>query len=439
MTALLRPPPVAAPAIDFQDDLDRLVAEPAPLILRLWPMIGAGFLLALVAAAALLRVDIVVVASGRLAADVPPILLQPMNRAVLRDLLVHPGDVVAAGQVLARLDPTFPEADRAALAVEQRALQAEAARLQAELAGRPVVVDGPEAALQAGVQAQRADLADARRAALQAEVTALGDALTSEAASGPGLAERLAIAREVAAMRDQLALRQSGSHLATLEARAATLDAEAAVRLHRARLADLTHRLAAARASVRAFDLDLRRQVLEAVALLTPRLAQLDEQLAKADRLSALSELRAPVAAVVLSVASGGPGSMMREGEPVVVLVPTDVPLVAEVGIRSSDIGNLATGDPVAIKIDAFPWRRHGILSGRLTDVSRASHTPEGAVSALHSGRIAPQGSLRDLPDGVVLVPGMTLSAEIRTGSRSVLDYFFDPLLRGLNESLREP
>ena len=122
-----------------------------------------------------------------------------------------------------------------------------------------------------------------------------------------------------------------------------------------------------------------------------------------------------------------------------VVLVPTDVPLIAEIGIRSSEAGTIALGDPVTLKIDAFPWRRHGSLQGKLQDISHGSFTPEGTATALHSGRVTFDGDLTRLTPGTGLLPGMTLTAEIKTGTRTVLDYFLEPLMRGLNESLREP
>lgn len=426
-------------ALAYQPDLDRLVAEPAPLILRLWPALGATMVAALVLVAGLVRVDVVINATGRLAAATPPILLQPMARAVLRDLLVKPGDLVTAGQLVARLDRTLPEADRATLALQRRALAAEAARLQAELDGVAVTESDPDLALQAAVQRQRAGLAMAQRQQLSAQKDSLASALQAEVDAGQGLTDRLAIAQQIEAMRDQLAAKQSGSHLAALEAQLARIDAETALALHRARLADLNDRQAQAAAVLRAFDSDQRRQITEALAGLRPRLAQLDAQLTKADRLAALSDLRAPGPGVVLAVAPGGAGSVMAEGTPVVVLVPTDAPLIAEIGIRSSELGGIAAGDAVSLKIDAFAWRQHGVLTGRLDEVSHASFTPDGGTQALHSGRVTLSGTLADLPPGAALLPGMTLTAEIRTGTRSVLDYFLDPMLRGLNESLREP
>ena len=430
---------IADGALAFQADLDRLVAEPAPLGLRLWPLLGAGLVAALLFVASVVRIDIVVVSTGRLAADAPSVILQPMMRAVLKELLVKPGDRVAAGQVLARLDSTLTDADRAALEVERRSLSAKVARLQAELSGDAMASGGEDLAMEAAVMTQRDDLAAAQRNQLSAAIRSLHQQIAAETGAGAGLTERQAIAREIEGMRAALAQRQNGSHLAALEARLVRIDAETAFDQHFARLDDLRQRLAQAEAALRAYESDRKRQLTEALADLTPRLAEVQEQITKADRLTALAELRAPLPGVVLSVAKGGPGSLMAESDPVVVLVPTDVPLIAEIGIKSSEVGTIAMGDPVTIKVDAFPWRRNGSLGGVLQDVSHGSFTPEGGTQALHAGRVTLSGALSDVAPGAGLLPGMTVSAEIKTGTRTILDYFLDPLMRGMTESLREP
>lgn len=430
---------LAREALAFQADLDSLVAEPAPLLLRLWPALGAALIVSLVLLARVVQLDVVVTAHGRIAADAPPAILAPMTRAVLRELLVRPGDKVTKGQVVARLDPTVPEADRTALQAQRATLLAQQARLAADLSGQPMPEGSPDMALQAQVQTQRTSLAAAQRAQLQAVRAAAKDALDAEDRAATGLSDRLAIAREVEEMRTKLAARQTGSRLAALEAGLARIDAENALNQHDARLQDLTARLAGANAALTAYDSDRKRADLEALAALRPQIAGLEEALAKADSLASLSDLVAPGPGVVISVAQGGPGSALSEGTPVVVLVPTDVPLVAEISIRSADAGAVAAGDPVDLKVDAFPWRRHGALTGLLLDVSSASFTPEGGAEAQHPARVSLGGTLHDLGPGVGLLPGMTLEADVKIGTRSVLDYFLDPLLRGVNEALREP
>ena len=147
----------------------------------------------------------------------------------------------------------------------------------------------------------------------------------------------------------------------------------------------------------------------------------------------------APQAGVVISVAPGGVGAIMAEAEPLVVLIPTDAGLVADLTIASSDLGRVAVGDLVTLKIDAFPYRRFGLGQGRIDSLGPVSVTPEGGTEARHPARILLLAPPPDLPPGMAWVPGMTRSAEVRTGTRSVLDYFLDPLERGLSESLREP
>ena len=435
----MRRPVVASGAVAFQADLDRLVAEPLSWVLRAWPLLGAMLVVALLLVAGLTRIDIVVTAQGRLAADAPPVILQPLSRAVLKELLVKPGDIVVPGQVVARLDATLTDADRAALEIERRALSAQLLRLQSDMDGTVMLARDADQALQAQVQSQRAGLAAAQRDQLKAVETSVTKAVATETAAERGLTDRRDIALQIETMRATLAQGQAGSQLQAMEARLARIDAETALNAHFARLDDLAQRLFQARAALLAFDIDLKRQTTEGYASVAPKLAEVQEQLTKADRLAALADLRAPVAGVVLSVAKGGPGSVIAEGEPVVVLVPSDVPLIAEIGVKSSEAGSIAMGDPVTVKIDAFAWRRHGTLTGRLQDVSHGSFTPEGTNVALHSGRVSLSGHLTNLGEGAQVLPGMTLTAEIKTGTRTVLDYFLDPLMRGMDESLREP
>ncbi len=102
--------------------------------------------------------------------------------------------------------------------------------------------------------------------------------------------------------------------------------------------------------------------------------------------------------------------------------------------------------------MEAFPYQRHGVLRGRLLSVSEESfsgaggggpdvqQSSPGAGGAFHRGRVELLGTkLENMPDRARLFPGMTLTAEINAGSRSVLSYFLYPLTRGLRESIREP
>ena len=270
-------------ALAFQTDLDRLIAEPTPRLVRIWPAAGLGLLAALVLAAALLPVDVVITAPGRIAADAPLMLLRP-------------GDVVVAGQVRARLDATLAQADRAALSSEQRSLKAEIARAEAEVSAAVLTIRAAEDAQQAGILAQQRALGAARLAELDAAIVSLQAEVATLAAMAPALAERLEIAHEVEDMRQDLADRRSAPKIDALVARAARLAAETEVSALRARQSDLARHLRTSPDDRAVFAADLPRNVAEALPRLRLRLTQIEDALSKASHLAALTNIVAPQA-----------------------------------------------------------------------------------------------------------------------------------------------
>jgi hemolysin D len=151
--------------------------------------------------------------------------------------------------------------------------------------------------------------------------------------------------------------------------------------------------------------------------------------------------LTAPADAVVLEVAKRSIGSIVREAEPVFTLVPLDVPLEAEVLVEARDIGHVGPEQEVRVKLDAFPFQKHGTASGVVRTISEDAFTDEGkGERSFYRARVVLTDSrLERIPETFRLIPGMTVVAEIKVGRRSVLSYFLYPLLRGLDESIREP
>jgi HlyD family secretion protein len=168
------------------------------------------------------------------------------------------------------------------------------------------------------------------------------------------------------------------------------------------------------------------------------------EQLQKADRRHKLVNLTAPVDGVVLDIAKLSPGSVVKEAETFFTLVPLNAPLEAEVHIESVDVGYLKIGEPVHIKLDAFPYQRHGTIDAKIRTISedafRRDASPKSGADAFYVSRISLDStSLKNMNGGSRLLPGMTLSAEIVVGKRTVLSYLAWPLSKGLTEAIREP
>jgi HlyD family secretion protein len=183
---------------------------------------------------------------------------------------------------------------------------------------------------------------------------------------------------------------------------------------------------------------------MEDMLVLSRERDSVKEQLQKADKRRRLVTLVSPVDAVVLEIAKLSPGSIVKEAETFFTLVPMNVVLEAEVHIDSVDVGYIKLGDPVHIKLDAFPFQRHGTLDGRVRTLSEDAFRKDTQVKtggdAYYMSRVSiDKVNLKNMLENSRILPGMTLNAEIVVGKRTVMSYLVWPLTKGLGEAVREP
>ena len=184
---------------------------------------------------------------------------------------------------------------------------------------------------------------------------------------------------------------------------------------------------------------------MEDLLAITRERDSLREQLDKAAKRQSHVRLLAPVDGVVLEIAKLSRGSIVREAETFFTLVPLDVQLEAEAQIDATDIGYMKVGDAVRLKIDAFPFQRHGVIQGKVRSISQDAFKRDGSSggavgTSFYLVKIAmPEPKLDNMKPESRLLPGMTLNAEVVVGERSVMSYLLWPLTKGLNEAIREP
>jgi hemolysin D len=456
---LLRDRPTAPEIIsEFQPDAIEIEESAPRRTTRITLYIVAVLIVIAVAWASLFSVDQIVTAQGKLTTTQPNLVIQPLETSVIRELNVEVGDVVERGQALVTLDPTFSKADVDALRTRIAAFEAAIERLEAELNGRDFIAPdstNPEDSVQARLYVQRKgyyassiDNYDAQIASLQAELQTnkSEEALTTQ---------RLETLRSIETMRSELMDRATGSRLNFLLSRASRLEVEDSVSHMRGDQIDLTHKLEKTRAERQVFIEDFRRNALQELVETLAKRNAAAEDLKKAELRQHMIVLTAPVDAVVLEIAHRSIGSVVREAETLFVLVPRDAPLQAEVNVDSKDIGEVAVGQQVRLKFDAFPFQKYGTASGTVRVISRDSFAPDtggdvaGRATREEAGRSTKpfyrllvdltDRRLRGLPDQFQMLSGMTVTAELKVGRRSVISYFLYPLLRGLDESIREP
>jgi HlyD family secretion protein len=442
--------PSGATVIEFLPDADEIEHRPLPRLARITLYVLLATLLSFLLWAILFEVDRLVVARGRLITPLPNIVVQPLETSIIQSIEVHGGQVVKKGERLATLDPTFAAADEAQLRIRLHSLEVQKRRLEAELAGGD---SGGKTGADADSQLQ-ARLATEKQGNYQAQITKINESLARLRASQEtnrrdiqALAARLKPLQEMENMLGKLMEKQYGARVQYLEAQEKRLEVEREMRLVKNKEEELKRELAAAEAEKSTFEKGWRQKVMEELLETSRERDTVDEQLQKAGRLRNLVTLTAPADAVVLDIAKLSQGSIAKAAEPLFTLVPISNELEAEVEISTLDIGYVKTGDDVHIKLDAFPFQRHGTLAATVHHISEdafrreENQTNDSGLDAYYTGRIRfqPDTQLKKMPPWARLLPGMTLTAEIVVGKRSVISYLLWPLTKALDESIHEP
>jgi HlyD family secretion protein len=446
--------PMLPALLEFQWPSTAITNATVPRSARRIVWVVASMVFLLIAAMAMIPVDQVVTARGIVVAKSPTILVQPLETAIVRTIDVDEGQEVRAGQLLARLDPTFAAADLASLDVQVRSLDAEIARLQAEADGKPFSYAGsdPNWMLQAAIYGHRKAEFDAKVDGYDRRIEELSAVIARARSDASGYAQRLAVAESIEDMRKQLEAVLAGSKLNTLLAKDTRVEMERA--------------LASAQQTTQGAKRDQDALVADRAAYIRGRQAEVSlklseqsakagdarEQLNKAQLRRRLVELRSETDAIVQSVAKVSVGSVMQSGQHFIALVPADAPLEIEANISGHDNGFVHVKDRVAIKFETFPYSQYGMAEGTVRIVSPDSFTaqsearnptstvPLATSEPFYRSRISIERvALHDVPDGFRIKPGMPVTADIKVGERTVLRYLLGLVLPVVHEALREP
>jgi HlyD family secretion protein len=438
--------------VEFLPDADEIERRPPPNTARATLYVLVLMIITFLLWATFFKVDRVVVAHGRIITPLPNIVVQPLETAVIQSIDVSIGQVVKKGQKLATLDSTFAEADQAELRTHIESLDNQTARLKAELSGQKPSV-GPlanaDSKMEAALSSERQANYRAQMQKLSETIAGLRASLDTNQHDQQILEARVKSLQEIENMQEKLVAQQFGARVHLLEARDKRLEVERDMQLAKNHEQELKRQLAASEAEKSAFDLSWRQKMMEDLLATTHDRDTQTEQLRKADRRHKLVTLVAPTDAVVLDIAKLSQGSVIREAETLFTLVQLDTKLESEVQIDSIDTGYVKVGDTVRLKLDAFPFQRHGTLDGQIKTISEDAFRRDnmGNPSLLAQGTDAfylcrvslGTAKLKNLPPQAKLLPGMTLTAEIVVGKRSVISYLLWPLAKTVDESIGEP
>ena len=461
MQAKRRPGKAVDPeAVHFQPDAVMIEERPLPWFARSVVYVVVLLVVSVATWASLSQVERVVSARGKLITIDPLMTVQPLETAIVHSIDVGVGDNVKAGDVLATLDPTFSQSEQIADEERLASMTAEASRLEAEIYGQPFEpIWAGDATLdrylklQTAVYTHRQAEYRAAVAAAEADAAKFEAALVTNRKAQTGLQERVGVVTEVEGMRDELFKLSAGSRLNLLQSRLDRLSLSDQLGEKKNQEKELEAQLASAREQREKYLNNWIREAGERLTTLQQQISTERQKLTTAERRRSLVVLRAPADGVVLELGQRSIGSVAKEAEPLITLVPRNNRIEAEVDVDSADVARLRVGDTVRVKFDALPFQRHGTIAGRLRVITENSFPPDKNAPpgpqtgkdpdgrpAFFRGRIAlGPVTLQDVPPDFRLIPGMTTTAEILVGKRTIISYVLDPVIRVFDESLREP
>jgi HlyD family secretion protein len=441
----------------FQSETDAIREAPEPRWARSTTWLLGGFVTTIVVLMFVLRMDRVVTSvavsttgySGIVQSTHALNVYQALDPSIVKTIDVKQGQLVSEGQVLATLDPTIANADVLQLKLQIASLKAQIARDEAELNVAPLVFpENPDpdfqkyAAIQKALYDQQMAYYNAQISSFDANIKLAKATIVKYQADKDGYQLRLNIAKDLEKIRTTLANKGYDSLLNQLVAQDASTEMARLREYDQNSYQEALQQLDAATANREAFIQQWYSTASQDLATARSNLDTAQQQLDKAGLHQDVVVWKANEPSVVLTVANLSVGSVLTPGAQLMTLMPVNTPVQAELKISTQDVGFIRKSDPCTLKIDAFQFMEHGTAEGTVQWIS------EGAFSTDDSGQPSlpyykAQCSVdtmhfEGVPANFRLMPGMTLTGDVWSGTRSVAMYYLSGMIRGWVEAMRE-
>ncbi len=437
-------------AVDFQPDAVEIAMRPLPLLARLGIFFGATVFFAALIASYFCQVDVIVEGSGKLVSVDQNIVIKPLDRSVIKSIDVKVGQVVKPGQLLISFDPTINKAEEDRLRSELESIEAQYDRWLAEFEEKDYKLTAKASRNQLWQRAifdQRSSYFKEKLRYYDESIKRVETNIISTTETIQKQRERYKALDEIATMYEGLHRKNVTSKKEFLEIQMSKMQLEADIAKLENAVREANHEKQSTAASKETFIMEWKKDISEQLVGAEQSKTTIRKSLEKVLRLNEYIELRAPCEAIVHEIASFPVGSAVREAEALITLVPIDCDIELEAEIPAKDIGRVNVGDQVRVKLNAFPFQKHGTLSGTIRTISEDTFQKDNvrqenekiADGAFYRARIPVSGKLRGTHANFRLIPGMEAQAEIKVGVRRVIEYIIHPLVKSLDEAIREP
>ncbi|NVJ93350.1 MAG: HlyD family type I secretion periplasmic adaptor subunit [Methylocystaceae bacterium] len=390
-------------------------------------------------------IDIIATTTGKIVPTERTKTLQPLESGIVRAIHVQDGQMVKQGDILVELDPTDTQAEWERLDQEYINAQLTTARLNALLQEDPKqAYKAPLEATDHQAQMHYTHMISewqkhkAEVATIRAEVAQRKAELATVRADINRLTKILPKINQRVKARRSLVEKGISSKTDFLELEQELAEYEGQLAVQRAKVIEAEATLGASKSRLETTQAEFRRTVLSELVEAEQKANSLQQERIKAAERARQQTLSAPVDGKVQQLAIHTVGGVVTPAQELLSIVPADSGLEIEVKVLNKDIGFVHEDQDVEIKVDSFPFTKYGTIEGKLLSLSRDSIEDE-KQGLVYPARISMAKTEIQSGDKMVdLTPGMSVTVEIKTGKRKLIEYLLAPLQEYRDESLRE-
>lgn len=394
------------------------------------------------------QIDIVAVGNGRVSNDGSVKVVQSASYGVVKRITAQEGQRVHKGDVLVELDKTTAEKELATTTQSLNIARAERDILRRLAMGNGAddiinsagVSDEAKAVLREFTASQLA-LASAKEQALKGSIAShqrqlqfnqqTKAQLESEAQK---LKDRQVKVKQKLESANAIERIRLQNELDTLEQRIATANSAATSQGQQVLQSQLT--LAQAQSQSQVSLAETNSSIGGQVIAQEQRIAELENNLAKAKRALEQTTITAPVDGTVLALNTRTIGGVVNVAERIAQIVPDNDLLYVDVTLDNQDVGFVRVGQRVVVKVATYPFQRYGYLEGTVENISPDAIQDE-KKGLVYKAKVKLSGANSSKKNRLKLLPGMSVSAEITTGKRRIIEFFLDPLMTHIDDSLK--
>lgn len=381
--------------------------------------------------------------------------IQHANGGTVQSILVKEGDQVAVGTPLVVLGDVSVQAAVESLQVSIDALAMRRARLEAETQlatgiDFPTLAAGADKERRRQLTALETAVFRTRRDAMLSQQSILTRQLTKVQEELRALARLDVVSQQVSGLAGHevhlnqgLQARGYVSEMRVMQLQKEQLRATSQQESFRAEAARAEQRREDLRMRLRLVEADYARQANEELRETSAQLLRLEEEMRPLKDAVARQSIYAPVAGEIVNLKVKVAGAVVAPGAVVLEIVPEDQALIAEARVHPEQIADVTLGQPANLRLTAYPSRQVPLVQGRVSYIGADRMEDNMTREAYYVVRLAiDPSSLKQAQassgEPVSLSPGMGAEVFMTTRARSALEYLFDPLLQGINRSMRE-